>query len=85
VADGKWKMEDGKGGGSRQGRQEAAYSIGNFLRQAVLPKAVRHWTLTTPSRRIAIFSKPAFGCCPNFKIDRAQAISIHELVVSIPT
>jgi hypothetical protein len=24
-----------------------AYNLGNFLRQAELPKAVRHWTLTT--------------------------------------
>ncbi len=24
-----------------------AYNIGNFLRQAVLPSAVRHWTMTT--------------------------------------
>jgi hypothetical protein len=24
-----------------------AYNLGNFLRQALLPKAVRHWTLTT--------------------------------------
>jgi uncharacterized protein involved in response to NO len=24
-----------------------AYNLGNFLRQAVLPPAVRHWTLTT--------------------------------------
>jgi hypothetical protein len=24
-----------------------AYNLGNFLRQAMLPKAVRHWTLTT--------------------------------------
>jgi hypothetical protein len=24
-----------------------AYNMGNFLRQAVLPKAVRHWSLTT--------------------------------------
>ena len=24
-----------------------AYNLGNFLRQAALPKAVRHWTLTT--------------------------------------
>ena len=24
-----------------------AYNMGNFLRQAVLPRAVRHWTLTT--------------------------------------
>lgn len=24
-----------------------AYNAGNFLRQAVLPKAVCHWTLTT--------------------------------------
>lgn len=24
-----------------------AYNLGNFLRQAVLPKSVRHWTLTT--------------------------------------
>jgi hypothetical protein len=24
-----------------------AYNLGNFLRQAVLPKTVRHWTLTT--------------------------------------
>ena len=24
-----------------------AYNLGNFLRQAVLPQAVRHWTLTT--------------------------------------
>jgi len=23
------------------------YNLGNFLRQAVLPKSVRHWTLTT--------------------------------------
>ena len=23
------------------------YNLGNFLRQAVLPRAVRHWTLTT--------------------------------------
>jgi hypothetical protein len=24
-----------------------AYNLGNFLRQAVLPQAMRHWTLTT--------------------------------------
>jgi hypothetical protein len=24
-----------------------AYDLGNFLRQAVLPQAVRHWTMTT--------------------------------------
>ena len=24
-----------------------AYNLGKFLRQAVLPRAVRHWTLTT--------------------------------------
>ena len=24
-----------------------AYNLGNFLRQAVLPQKVRHWTLTT--------------------------------------
>jgi Transposase DDE domain group 1 len=24
-----------------------AYNLGNFLRQAVLPKAARHWTLAT--------------------------------------
>lgn len=24
-----------------------AYNLGNFLRQAVLPRSVRHWTLTT--------------------------------------
>ena len=24
-----------------------AYNLGNFLRQAVLPREVRHWTLTT--------------------------------------
>ena len=24
-----------------------AYNMGNFLRQAVLPRSVRHWTLTT--------------------------------------
>ena len=24
-----------------------AYNLGNFLRQTVLPKAVRHWMLTT--------------------------------------
>jgi hypothetical protein len=24
-----------------------AYNLGNFLRQAVLPQSVRHWTLTT--------------------------------------
>jgi hypothetical protein len=24
-----------------------AYNLGNFLRQSVLPQAVRHWTLTT--------------------------------------
>ena len=26
---------------------EMLYNLGNFLRQAVLPQAVRHWTLTT--------------------------------------
>ena len=24
-----------------------AYNLGNFLRKAVLPRSVRHWTLTT--------------------------------------
>jgi hypothetical protein len=24
-----------------------AYNLGNFLRQSVLPRSVRHWTLTT--------------------------------------
>jgi hypothetical protein len=50
-----------------------AYNLGNFLRQAVLPRAVRHLTLTTlrekviklgakavrHSRKIAIFGSPA--------------------------
>jgi len=35
-----------------------AYNLGNFLRQAVLPRAVRHWTLTTlREKRIKIGAK----------------------------
>ena len=29
-----------------------AYNLGNFLRQAVLPRAVRHWTLTTMREKL---------------------------------
>lgn len=29
-----------------------AYNLGNFLRQAVLPRAVRHWTLTTLKEKL---------------------------------
>jgi hypothetical protein len=29
-----------------------AYNLGNFLRQAVLPRSVRHWTLTTLRERL---------------------------------
>jgi hypothetical protein len=29
-----------------------AYNLGNFLRQAVLPRAVRHWTLTTLRKKL---------------------------------
>jgi hypothetical protein len=29
-----------------------AYNLGNFLRQAVLPRAVRHWTLTTLREKV---------------------------------
>ena len=29
-----------------------AYNLGNFLRQAVLPQAVRHWTLTTLRKKL---------------------------------
>jgi hypothetical protein len=35
---------------SQMGRFETevlAYNLGNFLRQAVLPRSVRHWALTT--------------------------------------
>ena len=29
-----------------------AYNMGNFLRQAVLPRAVRHWSLTTLKEKL---------------------------------
>ena len=29
-----------------------AYNLGNFLRQAVLPRAVRHWSLTTLKEKL---------------------------------
>ena len=29
-----------------------AYNLGNFLRQVVLPRAVRHWTLTTLKEKL---------------------------------
>ena len=29
-----------------------AYNLGNFLRQAILPNAVRHWTLTTVREKL---------------------------------
>ncbi len=29
-----------------------AYNLGNFLRQAVMPRAVRHWTLTTLREKV---------------------------------
>jgi hypothetical protein len=29
-----------------------AYNLANFLRQLVLPRAVKHWTLTTPREKL---------------------------------
>jgi hypothetical protein len=36
-----------------------AYNLGNFLRQAVLPPAVRHWTLTTLREKLIKMAEAA--------------------------
>jgi len=43
------------------------YNLGNFLRQAVLPQSVRHWTLTTLREKID--QDWGEGCAP-FSEDR---------------
>ena len=53
-----------------------AYNLGNFLRQAVLPKAVRHWTLTTLREKlIKIGAK---------MISRARYVTFQMAEVAVP-
>jgi hypothetical protein len=53
-----------------------AYNLGNFLRQAVLPKSVRHWTLTTlRDKLIKIGAKV---------ISRARYVTFQMAEVAVP-
>jgi hypothetical protein len=41
-----------------------AYNLGNFLRQAVLPRSVRHWTLTTLREKLIKIGAKVVAPCP---------------------
>ena len=53
-----------------------AYNLGNFLRQAVLPKAVRHWTLTTLREKLIKIGAKV--------ISRARYVTFQMAEVAVP-
>jgi hypothetical protein len=53
-----------------------AYNLGNFLRQAVLPKAVRHWTLATLRDKLIMIGAKV--------ISRARYVTFQMAEVAVP-
>jgi hypothetical protein len=60
-----------------------AYNLGNFLRQAVLPRAVRHWTLTTLREKLIKIGAKVVRHAPGVVFQVAEVAVPRELFRAI--
>jgi hypothetical protein len=60
-----------------------AYNLGNFLRQAVLPRGVRHWTLTTLREKLIKIGAKVVRHSRQVVFQMAEAAVPRELFRSI--
>ena len=60
-----------------------AYNLGNFLRQAVLPQAVRHWTLTTLREKLIKIGAKVVRHCRKIVFQMAEVAVPRELFQTI--
>jgi hypothetical protein len=60
-----------------------AYNLGNFLRQAVLPRSVRHWSLTTPREKLIKIGAKAVRHSKKVVFQMAEVAVPRELFRSI--
>ena len=60
-----------------------AYNLGNFLRQAVLPQAVRHWTLTTLREKLIKIGAKVVRHSRNIIFQMAEVAVPRELFRAI--
>ena len=60
-----------------------AYNLGNFLRQAVLPPAVRHWTLTTLREKLIKFGAKVVRHSRKIVFQMAEVAVPRELFQTI--
>jgi hypothetical protein len=56
-----------------------AYNLGNFLRQAVLPRSVRHWTLTTLREKLIKIGAKVVRHAGQIKFQMAEVAVPREL------
>jgi hypothetical protein len=60
-----------------------AYNLGNFLRQAVLPRAVRHWKLTTLREKLIKIGAKVVRHAPQVIFQMAEVAIPRELFRAI--
>jgi hypothetical protein len=60
-----------------------AYNLGNFLPQAVLPRAVRHWTLTTLREKLIKIGAKVVRHSRKIVFQMAEVVLPRELFRSI--
>jgi hypothetical protein len=60
-----------------------AYNLGNFLRQAVLPRSVRHWTLTTLREKLIKIGAKVVRHSKKVVFQMAEVAVPRELFCSI--
>ncbi len=62
-----------------------AYNLGNFIRQAVLPRSVRHWTLTTLREKLIKIGAKVVRHCRQVVFQMAEVAVPRELFRTILT
>ena len=60
-----------------------AYNLGNFLRQAVLPKAVCHWTLTTLREKLIKIGAKVVSRARYLTFQMAEVAVLREVFKAI--
>ncbi len=78
------QIEDGKESLVRLQLFVLAYNLGNFLRQAVLPQAVRHWTLTTLREKLIKIGAKVVRHARQVVFQMVEVAVPRELFRSIP-
>ena len=64
-------------------RAGAVGNLGNFLRQAVLPRSVRHWTLTTLREKLIKIGAKVVRHAGQIKFQMAEVSVPRELFRAI--